>query len=85
MLNIFLLFPVAQQGGHVGMVTWNESFGIQDVLVESEEVECYLEIAFWQVSVPLFVFGHVCWQCRRAGGWMGWLVDGLADVCARVG
>lgn len=31
------------------MVTWNESFEIQDLVVESDEVECYLEIAFWQV------------------------------------
>eukprot|EP00668_Euglena_longa_P011709 GGOE01014124.1.p1 GENE.GGOE01014124.1~~GGOE01014124.1.p1 ORF type:complete len:932 (+),score=207.45 GGOE01014124.1:50-2845(+) len=40
------------QSGHVGLVTWNESFGIQDVVVESEEVECYLEIAFWQYTDP---------------------------------
>ena len=32
------------QTGNTGMATWNESFEIQDLVVESEEVECYLEV-----------------------------------------
>lgn len=56
------------------MVTWNESFGIQDVLVESEEVECYLEIAFWQVSVRICLCTDMCAgvgagrACAQGGG-----------------
>mmetsp|Transcript_142388 Transcript_142388/g.248320 ORF Transcript_142388/g.248320 Transcript_142388/m.248320 type:complete len:933 (-) Transcript_142388:172-2970(-) len=44
--------PIFDAGGDVGMVTWNESFEIQDLVVESDEVECYLEIAFWQYVDP---------------------------------
>lgn len=54
LVSTFFFASHAQQAGHVGLATWNESFGIQDVVVESEEVECYLEIAFWQVRAPLY-------------------------------
>lgn len=44
--------PLFDGGGNFGVVTWNESFEIHDVAVESESVECFLEIAFWQYLDP---------------------------------